>query len=240
MRSDDELASRVAESRSFSVDGQALLEEFIEGTQHTCEGFLRDGQLIVALVTDRDTVAPPHTATKGHRVPSRLGEGQRSQAVAAIEDVLRLANIRNGPVDCDFVVNDRGIFLIEVTPRLGGNSLSRLVAVALDFDLVSAAVRTACGDPVPVAHQRPAKAAAISILGAMRAGPVTWNVDQARSLALEPWVSTLLFDIAHGEWAEPFVNGRHRVGEVLITGANRDDVDAKLDEVARRLDLRTR
>jgi biotin carboxylase len=233
-----ELASRIEESESFSLDGSALLEEFIEGTQHTCEGFVRDGELVVALVTDRDTVAPPHTATKGHRVPSLLGAAQRRESIAAVEHVLRLLNIRNGPIDCDFVVNDRGIFLIEVTPRLGGNSLSRLVAAALDFDLVSAAVRAACGDAVAIPAERAPNAAAIVILGAMRAGRVTWNVDQARSLAAEPWVGALLFDIEHGERAEAFINGRHRVGEILITGVDRGDVDAKVNEVARRLDLR--
>ena len=233
------LASRIAESKSFSVDGLALLEEFVDGTQHTCEGFLRDGELVVALLTDRDTVRPPHTATKGHRVPTRLDERQRGEALAAIEHVLRLAGIANGPVDCDFVVNDRGIFLIEVTPRLGGNSLSRLVGAALEFDLVSAAVRVACGDEVRVPASRAPNPAAIVILGVERAGRLRWNVAQARALALEPWVDALVFDIAHGERAEAFVNGRHRVGEVLITGASRDDIDAKVDEVSRRLDLRT-
>jgi len=234
-----ELAPRIEESRCFSVDGVALLEEFIEGTQHTCEAFLLDGELVVALLTDRDTVAPPHTATKGHRVPTRLAERHRGDALAAIAHVLRLAGIVNGPIDCDFVVNDRGIFLIEITPRLGGNSLSRLVGAALDFDLVSAAVRVACGEEVSIAPSRAPKAAAIVILGVERAGRLRWNIEQAHALALEPWVRTLLFDIAHGERAEAFVNGRHRVGEVLVTGAGRDDIDAKVDEVMRRLDLGT-
>jgi biotin carboxylase len=233
-----ELASRIAESKSFSVDGLALLEEFIEGTQHTCEGFLRDGELVVALVTDRDTVPAPHTATQGHRVPTRLDHRRRADAVAAIEHVLRLAGIENGPIDCDFVANDRGIFLIEVTPRLGGNSLSRLVGAALGFDLVSASVRVACGDEVSIPMTLAPTPAAIVILGVERAGRLDWNIEQARALALEPWVSTLLFDIAHGERAEAFINGRHRVGEVLITGASRDDIDAKVNEVIRRLELR--
>jgi len=239
VNSDAELASRIGASESFSVDGSALLEEFIEGTQHTCEGFLRDGELAVALVTDRDTVAPPHTATRGHRVPSLLGAAQRLASIAAIEHVLRLANIKDGPIDCDFVVSDRGVFLIEVTPRLGGNSLSRLVAAALKFDLVSAAVRCACGDPVLLPPTRPPDAAAIVILGATHAGRATWNVGEARALAGEPWVGYLSFDIACGRLVEAFVNGRHRIGEVLITGVDRDDVDAKIEEVARRLDLRT-
>lgn len=235
-----DLAPRIEESKSFSVDGNALLEEFIEGTQHTCEGFLRDGVLAVALVTDRDTVAPPYTATKGHRVPSRLDRGQCDKAVAAIEHVLRLVGVRSGPIDCDFIVGDRGIYLIEVTPRLGGNSLSRLVAAALGFDLVAAAVHDACGDAVAIPSRRPASAAALLILGVPSAGRVTWNLEQAEALTREPWVGNLVFDMVDGQQAQAFVNGRHRVGEVLVTGASRDDVDTKVKQVAERLDLRTK
>ncbi len=72
VRSEAEFMSRVVESRAFSMDGTAILEEFIQGTQHTCEGILTDGKVTIALVTDRDTAEPPYTTTVGHRVPSCL------------------------------------------------------------------------------------------------------------------------------------------------------------------------
>src|SRR6185369_13434571 len=52
-----ELDARIGESRRFSIDGAALVEELIEGTQHTCEALLHDGRIALALVTDRDTAA---------------------------------------------------------------------------------------------------------------------------------------------------------------------------------------
>src|SRR5262249_23644063 len=47
-----ELEARIGESRRFSIDGDALVEELIEGTQHTCEAVLQDGRIALALVTD--------------------------------------------------------------------------------------------------------------------------------------------------------------------------------------------
>jgi len=234
-----EIDARIGESRRFSIDGDALVEELIEGTQHTCEALLRDGRVALALVTDRDTVAPPHTATKGHRVPSRLREASQRAAVDAIERIARLTELDGGPLDCDFVVGDDGrVVVIELTPRLGGNSLSRLFAAALDFDLVAAAVCHACGDLVDVPAHRAPSPAAVAILGCERAGRVRWNADEARLLACEPWLRTLLFDVAQGDAVEAFANGRHRIGEALVAGSTRDEVDARLAELAKRLGVR--
>ena len=41
-----------------------------------------------------------------------------------------------------------------------------------------------------------------------------------------------------GTAVEPFINGRHRVGEVVIAGVNRDDLDNRLAEFKRRLALK--
>jgi len=234
-----ELDARIGESRRFSIDGAALVEELIEGTQHTCEALLHDGRIALALVTDRDTVAPPHTATKGHRVPSRLSDAPQRDAIDAIERLARLTELDGGPLDCDFVVGDDGrVVVIEMTPRLGGNSLSRLFEAALDVDLVAAAVRHACGDPVEIPAQRAPKPAAVAILGCERAGRVRWNAEEERRLTRERWLRALLFDVAQGDAVEAFVNGRHRVGEALVVATTRGEVDARLTELSERLDVR--
>jgi len=85
--------------------------------------------------------------------------------------------------------------------------------------------------------QRLPKPAAIVLLGAERSGCVGWNSEEARLLALEPWVTGLSFDVQQGEHVNAFVNGRHRIGEALITGQSREDVDCRLLEFAQRLNV---
>jgi biotin carboxylase len=238
VRSEAELLFRVSESRAFSIDGSVILEEFIEGTQHTCEGILKEGKFVLALLTDRDTAPPPYTATTGHRVPSLLPEVVQNRVLSIIEEVLGRLGVTSGPFDCDFVADRENITLIEITPRLGGNSLSGLIKAALDFDLVAYAVNYACGDTFPLPSQRFPKPSAIAILGVDQPGRLTWNESEAEALLRESWVDTLLFDLPQGTSVEPFINGRHRVGEALITGTNRNEVDARLIELQRRLALR--
>lgn len=237
VRNYQDFIGREAESRAFSMDGKAVLEEFIDGSQHSCEGLLKDGKVALALITDRDTAPPPHTATMGHRVPSTLAAPMQSQALAAIEEVFRRLGVRSGPFDCDFVASDGRIVLIELTPRLGGNSLSRLFAAALGFDLVAYAVAHACGDSIPLPPQHPPKPTAVALFGVGRAGRLAWNQAEAEALRREDWVQTMLMDYPPGTAVQPFINGRHRVGEALVHGANRRELDERLTELRRRLAL---
>jgi len=235
--SEAEFLTRVVESRAFSVDGSAILEEFIEGTQHTCEGVLKEGKVALALLTDRDTAPPPYTATTGHRVPSRLPEAVQTRVLGTIEEVLGRLGVTSGPFDCDFVADGERIVLIEITPRLGGNSLSRLFQVALDFDLVAYAVRNACGDTGKLPPSKPPKCSTVLILGVNQSG--LFHFDQAKFAALrhEPWVRALELDFERGHPVKQFINGHHRVGEALIAAANRDELDRRVDELKARLKL---
>lgn len=237
VRDHQDFTGRVTESRAFSMDGKAILEEFIDGSQHSCEGLLKDGKAALALITDRDTAPPPHTATMGHRVPSTLAAPMQSQALAAIEDVFRRLGVRSGPFDCDFVASDGRIVLIELTPRLGGNSLSRLFTAALDFDLVACAVAYACGDSMPLPPQHQPRPTAVALFGVEQAGRLAWNQAEAEALRREGWVQTLLMDHQPGTVVQPFINGRHRVGEALVHGADRRELDERLAELKRRLAL---
>ena len=232
-----EYYSRVVDSRSFSLDGEAFLEEFLEGSQHTCEGVLEGGRVVLSLLTDRDTASAPYTATIGHGVPSRLPAHVQAEALSTIESVMARLGVSDGPFDCDFVATRDRVVLIEITPRLGGNSLSRLFKAALDFDLTAYAVTTACGDLYPVPPSTPPKAAAIRILGVEQGGRLTWNEREADLLSEQPWVASLMFDVPKGAQVSPFINGRNRVGEALITGENRDELDAHLLELTQRLAL---
>src|SRR5215831_1878060 len=133
----DEFSAHLAESRAFSLDHTVILEEFIDGTQHTCEGVLQAGRIALALLTDRDTAPKPYTVTTGHRVPTSLPETIQHAALRTIEEVFASLHVTSGPFDCDFVASGERIALIEMAPRVGGNSLSKLFKAALDFDFVA-------------------------------------------------------------------------------------------------------
>jgi hypothetical protein len=144
---------------------------------------------------------------------------------------------RGRPFDCDFVVSGDRIVLIEMTPRIGGNSLSKLFQAALNYDWMAYAVTHACSDAPPGWELYPPNPMILTILGTDRSGRLTWDEHEASALRAEPWVQHLILDLPQGANVEQFINGRHRVGEALINGADCDEVDGRLAELNRRLAL---
>src|SRR5205814_6491021 len=72
IRSSEQLAARLPETLAFSPTGTAVLEEFIDGHQGTCEGIVRNNRIARAFFLDRQTAPRPYVATHGHHVPTLL------------------------------------------------------------------------------------------------------------------------------------------------------------------------
>ncbi len=217
---------RLPETLRFSPTGTAVLETYLEGFQGTLEGIVRDGQLCCSWVLDRQTVGAPYTATCGHRVPTRLKASIQAQVRAQIQRLCALLNLTDTVFDCDFVATDSEVFLLEVSPRVGGNAIATLLERAYRIDLIEYALQAACGDApaVPTATDPPTPCA-IVLLGTPAAGRLDYDTDQAARLAAQPWVDALHFDVERGDPVAVFKNGRHRVGQALIHAATRDELD---------------
>lgn len=239
VRDREELRLRLPETLSFSPKRRAIVEEYIDGHQGTCEGVVVDGRVRFALFTDRATASPPFVVTAGHSVPSRLDDAARVRTQELIARVLEMVGVKTSPFDCDFVVGRDGApYLLELTPRLGGNSLTNLVRAATGLDLAEIAVRLACGDDVSLPDVTVTPAAQL-ILGAEKAGELRFDEAAAAALREEPWVRALSFDYPRGHRVSAFINGRTRIGEATLTAHTRDELDERVRELKTRLRIDT-
>jgi biotin carboxylase len=236
--SKSEFLRRADETLSFSPDGQGILEQFIDGFQGTCEGFLKEGQMAPAFILDRHTADPPYVATTGHSLPSSLSPNLQQMLLNDLTRIWKILGIGDGPFDCDFVATDDTVYLLEISPRMGGNSISNLLQTALGFDIVECSIRHALDEDVILPLDLPMKPSAVVIFGVPNGGRLRYNRRQCDELIREPWVHTLSFDIEWNNPVRPFVNSRERIGYAIVAGRDRADVDSKVDELKRRLSLR--
>jgi len=239
VRSPAEFRQRQPETLSFSPTGRGILEEFIVGAQGTCEGVLHQGELALAYVLDRQTVEPPYTTTCGHYVPTTLPEPSQVRLFELLRAIWQLLGITDTVFDCDFVAAPDEVYILEMTPRLGGNSISTLLHQAADFDLIEYAVRQACGEPAPLPSQADIqRPTAIVLLGVAESGRLEYDRAEAAALRQEAWVHSLTIDVPAGEPVWPFIHGRHRLGEAVVFGRDRADLEARVRELKQRLRLR--
>jgi biotin carboxylase len=221
----------------FSQAKGAILEEYIDGFQGTCEAVLENGDLSLCFFLDRQTVDPPFTATSGHRMPTVLPLASQRLVVAEMKKLCAFLGYTDGPIDCDFVLKGRDVYLLELAPRVGGNSIGRLLKRACDFDITEYAVRYALGERGSLPAQVYTEPVAVIILGVAQSGLLSYRKQAVLDLSECDWVEFFVLDYDPGEQVAAFSNGRNRVGECLIVGDNRSDLGRKIEYLDRALCL---
>lgn len=221
-----------------SADKCAIIESCLPGLQGTIEGVMHDGRIAASLVTDRLTVALPAAATRGHRTPGSLAPSSHADLHQQVERVFERMSYRSGPFDGDFLIREDGrCVLIELTPRAGGNSLVQLLKHAAGFDMTEYVVMSALGISRPTAAFE-VLPAAVEILGVERNGTLQYDEDAVAQLATEPGIRHIQMDMPAGAPVRAFIDGRHRVGEIIATADTPEAVHAIVENARKRIDLR--
>ncbi len=109
---------------------EALVEEYIPGTEVAFEGILIDGELKLLAIFDKpDPLEGPFFEESIYVTPSRLSAQQQSAIRHCATQAIHALGLTHGPVHAEFRINERGVWPIEVAPRpIGG-----MCAASLSF-----------------------------------------------------------------------------------------------------------
>ncbi len=242
VQSKQELRKTIEVACSYSLDGKAIVEEYISGLQGTIEGFIEDGKLIWSVIFDRETALMPYVATYGHRYPTRLSPERQGRLIDQVTRLCRLLGVSSGPVDCDFVSTEKNDVILEMTPRLGGNSISKLCELSGMGNLIRTTIEWASGHKSSgwPALCKPTSATAVVLLGSPHSGRLWYNASEERALRATDWVMDIEWEREIGESVNAFIDGRHRCGAAFIHATCRDELDKRINELRSRLGVSTR
>ncbi len=140
----DELREHFSETLSFSRSKKVIIEPYIDGDEISVNVFLANGELKFYLISDREAWSEyPGGIIKGHRIPSKyeantiVAERIRTLVIETLDAI----GLRNGPGYFQIKIDDEGYpFLIEVTPRLDGCHMWRLIWYSTGVDLLDASL----------------------------------------------------------------------------------------------------
>ena len=147
-----------AESHSFS--GKVIIEEFIEkeGCSSDSDCFSVDGKLeFVSFSAQRfDERAPNPYTPAAFSWPSTFTKEQEAELTAEIQRLLTLLRMRTSIYNIETRVGKDGrCYIMEVSPRGGGNRLAEMLRMATGVDMITAAVKAALGEKVTAIVQKP-------------------------------------------------------------------------------------
>ncbi|MYW01133.1 ATP-grasp domain-containing protein [Streptomyces sp. SID3343] len=113
-----------------SAPGELIYEEYLEGSEHSVEGYVHDGRVIVVGITDKTTSPPFHLEIR-HVFPTSLGSREQYRVRALVSEVIRVCGLDNCAFHLECKVDRDRIRLIEVAARVGGDYItSHLVPLA--------------------------------------------------------------------------------------------------------------
>lgn len=143
-----------------SISGRVIVEEFIEkqGCSSDTDCFSVDGKLkFVSFSAQRfDEDAPNPYTPSAYSWPSTFTKEQEEELTSEIQRLLTLLGMRTSIYNIETRVGVNGKpYIMEVSPRGGGNRLAEMLRYATGIDLIINAVRAAVGEEIVDVEQKP-------------------------------------------------------------------------------------
>lgn len=141
-----------------SIRGRIIVEEFLkaDGCSSDSDCFSVNGILkVVSFNSQRFDFKSPNPFTPAAFTwPSTMNLSQENFLASEIQRLLQLLKMGTTIYNIETRVCKGIPYIMEVSPRGGGNRLSEMLKLATDIDLITAQVRAAVGDSIDLIIQR--------------------------------------------------------------------------------------
>lgn len=150
-----DLEAAIAHALEESHNGHFIVEDFLElqGYQSSADCFSVDGELVYADYSDQlfdKNAENPYTPAI-EIWPASMPQDHQDYLTSEIQRLLKLLNCGTGLYNIESRVCKNGKpYIMEVSPRAGGNRIAELQRIGSGIDLIEAEVQKAVGEKVSV------------------------------------------------------------------------------------------
>lgn len=232
-----ELQECIDEALQYSKLETVLVEEFIEGREFSIESLHYDGKTEVIQFTEKKTTEFPYNVELGHKQPANLTEEQKNSIREIIAKIGAALKFENCPSHTELKVNERGIYVIETSPRLGGDFItSTLTPLSTGINLEDQLLHIALGEKVDTITGRVEKASGVCFFSYPE-GEVISISDKIAEVSSWPMISNFELKLKVGDYVNPITSSLNRYGQFIVSGDSRADVGKMLEEYENRINI---
>ncbi|MFJ6663052.1 MULTISPECIES: acetyl-CoA carboxylase biotin carboxylase subunit family protein [unclassified Streptomyces] len=235
-----------AEALRLSPVGRIVVEEFLEGTEHTLAAFMADGELHRFGFGDREygrkEEFAPYFFEGGDTLPSRLTAEQIEEVTETVRRGARALRLDPAVINTDILrTRDGRVVLLEITCRLTGARIAtEVMRLATGVDPLPNVVRLALGRPLELSELRPTRrGAAVQRFLPADGGVVEW-AGNPRDVARRAGVHDVFWgmELTPGTVVPPFRGGADVLAGVIAYADERAAAEAVAERTLRALPLR--
>lgn len=158
----EELRKNIEYALSFSHSNEFIIEDFLEKVGHSsdCDSFSVDGKLkFVSFSGQRfdENCENPYTPA-AFSWPATISDEHQKELKSELERLLKLLNMKTGIYNIEVrECTDGKAYIMECSPRGGGNRLAEMMKYCTGVDLVTNSVRAALGEEIRDVEQKDIK-----------------------------------------------------------------------------------
>lgn len=213
-----------------SHKGHFIIEDFLEldGYQSSADCFSVDGKLIYADYSDQlfdEDAANPYTPAL-EIWPSTLKQEHQDYLTSELQRLLTLLNCGTGLYNVESRLCKNGKpYLMEVSPRAGGNRIAEIQRIGTGIDLIEAEVLKAVGEPLPNYFTMPQYDGCYvnDIVHSLHAGTYQ-GIEYDEQFKKEHVISEAIYP-SIGDHVKAFHGANNAIGSIFLRFSNRDELN---------------
>ena len=157
---EEELVNAIQYAFNYTISGRIIIEEFLEkkGCSSDTDSYAQDGQLkFVSFSAQRfDVNAVNPYAPSAYSWPSTFTKDEEEYLTGEIQRLITLLGMKTSVFNIEVrVATNNKPYIMELTPRGGGNRLCEMLRYATGVDMITAITRAMVGDEPEVIEQKP-------------------------------------------------------------------------------------
>ena len=212
-----------------SISGHIIVEEFIDkqGCSSDTDSFSEDGKLkFVSFCAQRfDAEATNPYTPAAYSWPSTFTKEQEEYLTSEIQRLITLLNLKTCVYNIEVRVAPNGKpYIMELTPRGGGNRLCEMLRYATGVDMITAITRAIVGDPILEAiEQKPYNGHWAEIILHADKDGVFDHLEISKDLPAEIVEEDLW--VVKGDKVEGFEGANNAIGTLVLKFQTAEDLE---------------
>lgn len=226
--SEEELMAAIQYAFKFTISGHIIIEEFLKkkGCSSDTDSYTQDGQLkFVSFSAQRfDANAVNPYTPSAFSWPSTFTKEEETYLTNEIQRLITLLGMKTSVFNIEVrVATNNKPYIMELTPRGGGNRLCEMLRYATGVDMITAITRAMVGDEPAAIEQKPYNGHwAEIILHADKDGEFV-------GLQIDPSLSAEIVEedlwVKPGDYVHGFEAANDAIGTLVLRFENANDLE---------------
>lgn len=223
---------------SFSHSNEFIVEEFIEklGDSSDSDGFSIDGELVFASFSNQkfDIKADNPYTPAAYTWPSSMPEETQDDLRKQLQKLFSLLNLKTSIYNIETRQGTDGKgYIMEVSPRGGGNRLSEMLKYACGTDLIKNAVLASVGETCDnLQHPEYTCHLAECIIHSSKTGVF-------KEMKIDPKLNVVENDlwVKPGDTVKTFTGANEAIGTLVLKFDTREEMENTVDNIEKFIEI---